>query len=252
LKQKYDFKNVGNPEYYNGADLTQDPHTKNWSMSAKTYIKNVCEKIENLLGITLKNYGSPMVTNDHPELDETDFLDEKGIKIYQMLIGSAQWAVTLGRYDIQYTTNTMARYGSCPKAGHLKRVIRMFGYLKHHQKFRIIFNNDPPNYEGSTFLDHDWSEQYPDIPDDLPEKAPKPFAGNVFLTIYVDASHACDLLTRRSVTGILLCVNLTPSKWYSKRQNTVETSTYGSELVAARIAIKMIIEYRYKLRMMGF
>jgi hypothetical protein len=252
LKEKYDFKNVGNPEYYIGADLTQDPHTKNWSMSAKTYIKNVCEKIENLLGITLKNYGSPMVTNDHPELDETDFLNEKGIKIYQMLIGSAQWAVTLGRYDIQYTTNTMARYGSCPKAGHLKRVIRMFGYLKHHQKFRIIFNNDPPNYEGSTFLDHDWSEQYPDIPDDLPEKAPKPFAGNAFLTIYVDASHACDLLTRRSVTGILLCVNLTPSKWYSKRQNTVETSTYGSELVAARIAIEMIIEYRYKLRMMGF
>jgi hypothetical protein len=146
----------------------------------------------------------------------------------------------------------MARYGSCPKAGHLKRVTRMFGYLKHHQKFRIIFNNDPPNYEGSTFLDHDWSEQYPDIPNDLPEKAPKPFAGNAFLTVYVDASHACDLLTRRSVTGILLCVNLTPSKWYSKRQNTVETSTYGSELVAARIAIEMIIEYRNKLRMMGF
>jgi hypothetical protein len=47
-------------------------------------------------------------------------------------------------------------------------------------------------------------------------------------------------------------VNKTPVKWYSKRQNTVETSTYGSELVAARIAIEMIIEYRYKLRMMGF
>ena len=32
----------------------------------------------------------------------------------------------------------------------------------------------------------------------------------------------------------------------------MESSTYGSELVAARIAIEMIIEYRYKLRMMGF
>jgi hypothetical protein len=40
-------------------------------------------------------------------------------------------------------------------------------------------------------------------------------------------------------------------KWISKRQPTVETSTYGSELVAARVAIDTIIEFRYKLRMLG-
>ena len=37
----------------------------------------------------------------------------------------------------------------------------------------------------------------------------------------------------------------------SKRQKTVETSTYRSELVAARIATDMIIEMRYTLRMLG-
>ena len=31
----------------------------------------------------------------------------------------------------------------------------------------------------------------------------------------------------------------------------MESSTYGSELVAARIAVEMILEYRYKLRMIG-
>jgi len=31
----------------------------------------------------------------------------------------------------------------------------------------------------------------------------------------------------------------------------VETSTYGAELVALRIAIELITEFRYKLRMMG-
>jgi hypothetical protein len=36
-----------------------------------------------------------------------------------------------------------------------------------------------------------------------------------------------------------------------ERQKTVETSTYGSELVAARIAIDLIIEMRYKLRLLG-
>ena len=46
-------------------------------------------------------------------------------------------------------------------------------------------------------------------------------------------------------------INNTPVKWISKRQKTVETSTYGSELVAAKQAVELILEYRYKLRMMG-
>ena len=39
--------------------------------------------------------------------------------------------------------------------------------------------------------------------------------------------------------------------WFSKRQNTVETSTFGSELVAMRIAKELIVGLRYKLRMFG-
>ena len=36
--------------------------------------------------------------------------------------------------------------------------------------------------------------------------------------------------------------------WYSKRQATVETATYGSELVAARTATEPIMSLRYTLR----
>ena len=39
--------------------------------------------------------------------------------------------------------------------------------------------------------------------------------------------------------------------WYSKRQNTVETSTFGSEFVAMKTAVEQIEGLRYKLRMMG-
>jgi hypothetical protein len=35
-------------------------------------------------------------------------------------------------------------------------------------------------------------------------------------------------------------------------QKTVETSTYGSELVASRVATDLAIEFRYNIRMMGF
>jgi len=39
--------------------------------------------------------------------------------------------------------------------------------------------------------------------------------------------------------------------WYSKRQSTVETSTYGSEIIAMRTAVEMVEALRYKLRMFG-
>jgi hypothetical protein len=54
------------------------------------------------------------------------------------------------------------------------------------------------------------------------------------------------------VTGIMLLVNNTPLLvWISKRQKTVESSTYGSELVAACVAIDLIFEMRYMFRMLG-
>jgi len=37
----------------------------------------------------------------------------------------------------------------------------------------------------------------------------------------------------------------------NKRQNTVESSTFGSEFVALRQARDMIVALRYKLRMFG-
>ncbi len=46
-------------------------------------------------------------------------------------------------------------------------------------------------------------------------------------------------------------INNTPLQWVSKRQPTVETSTYDAELIATRVTIDMIIEVRYKLRMLG-
>ena len=39
--------------------------------------------------------------------------------------------------------------------------------------------------------------------------------------------------------------------FYSKRQNTVETSTYGSEFVAMKQSVEMIKALKYKLRMFG-
>jgi hypothetical protein len=88
LKQifkKYTLKGVGVPEYYNGADFEQDKTTELWSMSVKTYLKNVIDKIEGLLKVHLKNYESPMAPDEHPEEDDSELLLAREVSIYQML-----------------------------------------------------------------------------------------------------------------------------------------------------------------------
>ena len=52
------------------------------------------------------------------------------------------------------------------------------------------------------------------------------------ITVFVDADHAGDRATCRSFTGILIYVDRAPTIWFSKKQNTVETSTFGSVFVA--------------------
>ena len=80
---------------------------------------------------------------------------------------------------------------------------------------------------------------------------PQPKGNPVEITCFVDANHAGNVITRRSHTGIIIFVNNAPILYYSKRQNTVESSTFGSEFVALRIARDMIVSLRYKLRMFG-
>ena len=60
-----------------------------------------------------------------------------------------------------------------------------------------------------------------------------------------------DVVTGRSASGILDCLNQTPIDWFGKRQNQVETATYGSEFMVARQAVERIIDLRYTLRSFG-
>ena len=70
-------------------------------------------------------------------------------------------------------------------------------------------------------------------------------------TTYVDANLHHDQVTGRAVTACLHLINATPSHWQTKRQATVETATFGSEFVAARIATDQIIDLRYTLMYLG-
>ena len=170
-----------------------------------------------------------MSTSDHPEVDDTGFLNQEEHAKFRMLIGCAQWAVILGRMDIMYTVQTLARFSAAPRQGHLSRALRMFGYLKNYPKYGITFTNAQHPLPDFEKVQVNWNEQYPGAFEEIPPNLPEPKGELVDIVVYVDADHATDLETRRSVTGFILFINHTPIKWYSKKQNTVETSTYGAE-----------------------
>ena len=50
----------------------------------------------------------------------------------------------------------------------------------------------------------------------------------------VDAGHAGDTVARRPRTGCIVFLNSASVCWHSKKQNSVETSSFGSECVAMK------------------
>ena len=67
----------------------------------------------------------------------------------------------------------------------------------------------------------------------------------------VDANLYHCKVTEKATTRIIHVLNQTPIDWYLKRQATVETATYGSEFVAAKIATDQIVGLRHLLCDMG-
>ena len=250
-------KGVGVPEYYLGGDISHQKHPMApkgtfLTTSAKTYIKKVCDKIEPLMEWKLKNFGSPMDPTYHPETDTTAHLSDDMHAKYRMMVGTLNWLVTLGRWDVHYAAQTFARYSQAPREGHMDAMRRVFGYLKHFSKRSIVYDARMPKHRDDLVTKFDgWKEMYPDAKEEMPPGMPEPKGNEVRISAYFDADHAGCLETRRSTTGMIMFLNGTPVKWYSKRQSTVESSTYGSEIVAGRITVEFAIEMRYKLRMLG-
>jgi hypothetical protein len=153
----------------------------------------------------------------------------------------------LGRVDILVDTTKMSSYLASPREGHLQQVLHIFAYLKAHKRSTLVFDETEPSYNPEQSTKRYWSEFYPGATDAIPHNAPEERGLSVSKTCFVDADHAGCRVTRRSHTGILIFVNRAPIMWYSKGQNTVESSTFGSEFVAMRVAVDLIEGLIYRL-----
>jgi hypothetical protein len=174
------------------------------------------------------------------------------ISRYLQLIGILRWAIELGRIDIALETALLSQYSASPREGHLEAVYHIFAYLARHLNGRIVLDATSPLIDEDCFQhDIDWKPFYGDVNEEEPIDMPTPLGLPVEVSCFVDANHAGNLVTRRSHTGLIIFVQNAPIIWYSKKQNTVDSSTFGSELVALRVARDLISALRTKLRLFG-
>ena len=252
IQATYLVRDVGPPKYYLGNDFFRDKEGHQY-MGSSTYVVEALRKIESKVG-NLTPERSACAPGDHPELDETPPCDLTDTRTFQGLLGVAQWIVMLGRIDIAQAVMSLSRFNAAPRAGHLKRAYRIFSYLKRRKHLAIRLDPRAPLIDhGSLRTDKkpDFSAIYPDAAEELDSKLPEPLGPELDITALMDADHAHDYATRRSVSGIILFVGRTPVVWMSKRQSSTQASTYGAEFMAARATTEEILSLCYFLRSFG-
>ena len=116
--------------------------------------------------------------------------------------------------------------------------------MKQVPKRKLYFDPVSPLISEDRFHKFNWEVFYRDSKEASPDDTPKP-RGKIMTTYcFVDANHAADKVTRRSQTGILIFCNRAPILWFSKRQNSVESSTFGSDFTALKNAVELVTALR--------
>ena len=93
-----------------------------------------------------QNVSSPSEKGDRPELDNTEFLDNEGIQRYQSLIGTMQWAISLGRFDINTAIMSLSSFCTAPRIGCTERIKRVYGYISKMRHSSICIRIEEPDY----------------------------------------------------------------------------------------------------------
>ena len=261
-------ESIGPPSIYLGGNVRQvvtESGTKAWAFGSAQYVKQAVANVEKYLkdrhAAGDKRFVSlpakamtPMRTAYRPELDVSIELPKKDAAYFQSLIGILRWIVELGRVDVCLETSIMSSMLALPRLGHLEQVLHIFGYLKSHHNAELVFDPTYPDFPEDQFPRKDWSTSefgHLDAKEILPPNAPTP-RGHGFITwANVDADHATDTVTQKSRTGFVVKINSALVYWFSKKQTSVESSSFGSEFCAMKLCCEYLRGLRYKLRMMG-
>ena len=148
----------------------------------------------------------------------------------------------------------MLSHLALPRKGHLDQVRHIFAYLRKYHNTSLVYDPSDPVGEQDVFERRDWtSSEFGAVQgkDVIPSNTPEPRGLGFIMHAKVNADHAPDRMTRRSRAGFLVYLNCAPIYWWSKKQNSLESSSFGSEFIAMKQYCEYVCGLRYKLRMMG-
>ena len=130
------------------------------------------------------------------------------------MIGAIQWAVYLGRLDINTTAMSLASFRDEPRQGHFDHYKRVVSYLAKFKWATIRIRTEEPDLSSIPTTPYDWKESvYGHVKELTPHDAAISLGKHVVTIIYLDANFYHNVITRIPVTGELHVLNKTPIDW---------------------------------------
>lgn len=211
LSERFEMTDLGEAHWILNMELTRDRANRTLKLSQRQYIETILDRH----GMAdCKPVATPMVQNQ--KLTKLD-VPEIDPQPYQQALGSLMYAMVGTRPDIAYTVGALSQHSATPGQEHWVALKRVFRYLRGTTDLSIV-------YDGKI---HD-----------------EPFA-------FVDADHANDPITRRSVGGYVYLIAGGAVSWSSKKQASVALSSTEAEYMAASTSTQEAVWLRILLGELG-
>jgi len=227
IKERFPIKDLGIAKHVIGIQVEQGPEGTLLSQAAY---------IDEILQLTGQEDCNPLkvpMSEDDPSftiLKEVNVDKHPGCvtlsppehHMYREYIGKLMYLMVCTRPDIAFAVNFLARACAAPEKRHMQSVIKLVRYLKGTRSRGLFYPakqaNELPKFE---------------------------------LVGYVDAAFADCLVTRKSTSGYLFCINGSPVTWKSGIQSVVTGSSTEAEYVAAYDGAKEAVWLRRLFENMG-
>jgi hypothetical protein len=205
LDQHYVLKpgSIGEPKRFLGAEaghyhLPNNPVRPAWYMSSEKYIKEAIHNVKMWLeegNRNLKDKAPSVLPSGYqPELDTSNYCDDKESNYYQQQIGVLRWALELGRIDIAVEVSVLASFTAAPRTGHFDALLHFYAYFSQHGRSKLVFDDSYVIIDDEE--KHNWSSFYPYAKEMITNKMPEPRGKPVQEIVFVDSDHAGDLILR--------------------------------------------------------
>ena len=210
LKTKFSIKELGEPRFILGIEVTRDRSARTITLSQRGYILQLAERFRMM---NAKPVYLPADANSRLTRAKDDALYITNVP-YRELVGSLMYIVTCTRPDIADAVGNVAKYCEQHTSEHWSAAKRILKFLMTTREIALV-------YDG---------------------KKPGDLIG------FADASWASDEDTRRSTTGYVFMLCGAAVSWRSQRQPTVAGSSTEAEYMGLYFATQEMVWLRRLLK----